>query len=127
MGTSDRFAGPLAAAWPTATAEGLLALLLGPDGALPVPSADDRSVWDLAAGSADQMTLVDLRRRAEGTGRAPSGPRSRARSPSAVAVGHAAASGPAKRSEVPMSPHRTYAGSITILERSRSNLIISDR
>jgi len=66
MGTSDRFAGPLAAAWPTATAEGLLALLLGPDGALPVPSADDRSVWDLAAGSADQMTLVDLRRRAEG-------------------------------------------------------------
>lgn len=65
MGTSERFAGPLAQAWPAANDEGLQDLLVSPDGALPVPRAGDRSVWGRAAGSADQATIADLCRRAE--------------------------------------------------------------
>ncbi|WP_024287367.1 heparinase II/III family protein [Cellulomonas sp. KRMCY2] len=63
--TSQRFVGPLAAMWPAASPEGLRTSLRGPDTALPVPSADDRSTWDLTAGSVDHVTFDDLRRRAD--------------------------------------------------------------
>jgi hypothetical protein len=65
MGTAHRFAGPLAAAWPTATAEGLASLLVNPDHALPVPPATDRAAWGSAAGGADPATVADVLRRAE--------------------------------------------------------------
>lgn len=65
MVTSERFVGPLARAWRAAAAEGLQDILVSPDGALPVPGADDRSVWGRATGSADQTTITDLSRRAE--------------------------------------------------------------
>ncbi|RYV52109.1 heparinase II/III domain-containing protein [Pengzhenrongella frigida] len=65
MPDADRFTGPLAQAWPqAASALEVQALLLAPDHALPVPPADDRSVWG-SAGSADPPTISDLRRRAE--------------------------------------------------------------
>ena len=65
MDTSGHFAGPLAAAWGPTTGERLQGLLAHQDGALAVPTADDRSVWAFTNGSADQATLVDLVRRAE--------------------------------------------------------------
>ena len=65
MRTSKRFVGPLSASWGATADEGLQNLLVGPDDALPVPGADDRSVWGRQGGSADGTTVADLRRRAE--------------------------------------------------------------
>jgi hypothetical protein len=65
MGTSRRFAGPLAAAWGASTAHELEGILLSPDRSLPVPAADDRSVWARSTGSADQATITALLKRAE--------------------------------------------------------------
>jgi len=65
MRTSQRFAGPLSEAWGAAAHEGLQDLLVGLDDALPVPPADDRSVWGHPRGSADGTTVADLRCRAE--------------------------------------------------------------
>jgi hypothetical protein len=65
MATSVRFAGPLAAMWGATTTERLQELLASADSTLAVPAADDRSVWAPSTGSADQVTIADLRRRAE--------------------------------------------------------------
>ncbi|MFY1693000.1 hypothetical protein [Plantactinospora sp. WMMB782] len=45
MATVDRFAGPLASAWPDVGAAWLERLLLPPELALPVPSAPQRGAW----------------------------------------------------------------------------------
>lgn len=56
------FVGPLATAWgERATTEALLAALQPPAGALPVPSATDRSAWD----GADPATVAALAVRAD--------------------------------------------------------------
>jgi hypothetical protein len=61
MPPTDRFAGPLAAAWPD-TGAGLLArVLVPPDAALPVPPAHERAVWERPDGA----TLRHLRAHAE--------------------------------------------------------------
>jgi len=65
MTTAERFAGPLADAWGPVTAQRLQGLLLAPDLALTVPPADDRSVWALGTGTADQPTVRELLDRAE--------------------------------------------------------------
>ena len=65
MTRSTRFEGPLAAQWGPVSAESLQGLLAGPDLSLPVPSADDRSVWAPGTGSADQATITALTGRAE--------------------------------------------------------------
>lgn len=70
---ADGFAGPLAAVFAgqtgTVSSESFLAslgeLLASPDRALPVPAADERSVWDLETGSGDRPTMVDVLGRAE--------------------------------------------------------------
>ncbi|MGV8964989.1 MAG: heparinase II/III domain-containing protein [Cellulomonas sp.] len=65
MTQPERFAGPLAGAWPDATnADAVQHLLMATDRVLPVPAASDRAVWG-AAGWADPATLDDVRRRAE--------------------------------------------------------------
>ena len=63
--TTDRFPGPLAAAWPDATTPGLPDLLVPAQRALPVPPAGDRGVWDPDTGSADRTTRADLLARAQ--------------------------------------------------------------
>ena len=55
--TSQRFAGPLAAAWQT---DGPAVRALLPEPTLPVPSATDRAVWE----HLDPTTLTDLSERA---------------------------------------------------------------
>jgi len=57
---TDRFAGPLAAAWPQLGPGRTAALLAPPDACLPVPPAGDRRVW----GRPDGPTIRDLSRRA---------------------------------------------------------------
>jgi len=57
--TPPRFAGPLARAWPAIGPE----LLLDPERCLPVPPATERRAWQ--AGHIDDVTLRQLRRRAQ--------------------------------------------------------------
>ena len=45
MPPTDRFAGPLAAAWPGLGADLLARVLVPPDASLPVPPAGDRAAW----------------------------------------------------------------------------------
>ncbi|GIH05508.1 heparinase [Rhizocola hellebori] len=64
MGTQEqRFAGPLAAAWPAIGVSTLQELLLAPAQALPVSPASQRQVW--AAQHVHAETLQALRERAE--------------------------------------------------------------
>lgn len=60
---TDRFAGPLASAWPQLGRARIARLLARPDECLPVPPAGDRRSW--APGRADEATIRDLRERAE--------------------------------------------------------------
>jgi hypothetical protein len=60
MQTSERFAGPLAKEWQAGDLDAWLALLRGPDHALPAPPAGDRAAWQLLDGP----TLTALAARA---------------------------------------------------------------
>lgn len=60
--TTERFAGPLAAAWPRIGRGEMVRLLTRPGDCLPVAPAADRRVW--APGHVDQATLRGLRERA---------------------------------------------------------------
>lgn len=64
MAETASFAGPLAAHWPTARRSVLDAALAAPDKALPVATAEDRGVWDLAHGRLDRLSAADVIRRA---------------------------------------------------------------
>ncbi|WP_298455795.1 heparinase II/III family protein [uncultured Cellulomonas sp.] len=65
MTTSPAFDGPLTRAWHAAvTAAGHDPASAPLTGGLPVPTAEDRSVWDLAAGTADIPTRHELLARA---------------------------------------------------------------
>ncbi|HZP52571.1 heparinase II/III domain-containing protein [Actinocrinis sp.] len=61
--STDRFAGPLASAWPQLTPARIAGLLAPPRDCLPVPPASDRDCWD--PGRLDQATIRVLRERAE--------------------------------------------------------------
>ncbi|MFC7480069.1 heparinase II/III family protein [Luedemannella flava] len=61
MPSTDRFTGPLAAAWPGLDAAKLAGILLPPERSLPVPTALERDVW----ADAHAPTLRVLRARAE--------------------------------------------------------------
>ncbi|GAA4471377.1 heparinase II/III family protein [Phytohabitans houttuyneae] len=61
MPPNDRFAGPLAAAWPDTGADLLARVLVPPAEALPVPAAGDRATW----ARPDAATLEHLRAGAE--------------------------------------------------------------
>jgi hypothetical protein len=61
--STDRFSGPLAAAWPPLGRARTADLLLPPARSLPVPSAADRRTW--APEQVDEATIRDLRERAE--------------------------------------------------------------
>jgi Heparinase II/III-like protein len=63
MPPTDRFAGPLAAAWPDAGVDLLARVLAPPDTALPVPPASERAVW--AEPGPDAATVRRLRSHAE--------------------------------------------------------------
>jgi hypothetical protein len=69
MPGTQRFVGPLAAAWPGLDAGALAALLVAPDDALPVPPASDRGAW--SAERLDPATLAPLRERATADLRTP--------------------------------------------------------
>jgi hypothetical protein len=61
MPTTDRFAGPLAAAWPGLGPDLLARVLVPPDASLPVPPAHDRAAWS----EPHAATLRHLRAQAE--------------------------------------------------------------
>lgn len=61
--STDRFAGPLASAWPQLTASRIADLLAPPRESLPVPPASDRDSW--ASEHLDETTIDGLRERAE--------------------------------------------------------------
>src|SRR5690348_5829968 len=63
MPTAERFAGPLAAAWPPIVGSGTARLLAAPEDCLPVAPAEDRDTWDPAR--VDGPTLRGLRARAD--------------------------------------------------------------
>lgn len=61
--STDRFAGPLALAWPRLGRARTAELLAPPAHSLPVPPAGDRRSW--GPGHSDEATIRDLRERAE--------------------------------------------------------------
>lgn len=63
MAETDRFTGPLAAAWPGVGAALLARTLISPHASLPVPPARDRGVW--AVPHVHAVTLEHLRAQAE--------------------------------------------------------------
>lgn len=61
--TTDRFAGPLASAWPEIGRRNIRHLLTSPADCLPIAPASDRRTW--GSGNLHEQTLQSLRERAE--------------------------------------------------------------